>query len=127
MTKKIIYILAGLIILSECFYAGYLYKKPIIEKDLEIRTRTKTQIEVVERCTKITKENTDTIVYPQAKPHCLKNPATNDFLIIESPVKNATVSSPIKITGQAMAYEGTFQAQIKDCSGNVLNKTIVSI
>lgn len=40
--------------------------------------------------------------------------------IIDSPVRNATVTNPIRVTGRGMAFESTFAYRLKNASGTVL-------
>ncbi|MEO1446040.1 MAG: Gmad2 immunoglobulin-like domain-containing protein, partial [Cyanobacteria bacterium J06635_11] len=43
-----------------------------------------------------------------------------DKIIIRSPIANDIVDEPIQISGLANAFEATFQARVRDLSGNVL-------
>ena len=126
--KKPIYIL----LLITFFISGYSIKKPETTEYVKI-FRSKKVIEVVERCTKVNtlnkeqeEQKIDTITYLEAKPHCLKSPKQGNNILINSPQKYDSVESPFYIEGTANVFEGTFQVQIKDCYGKVLEKKIVS-
>jgi len=121
--RKLIYIL----LLITFFVAGYSVKKLETTEYVKI-FRPKKIIEVVERCTEVIppKQKTDTTTYLEAKPHCLKNPKEGTNILITSPQKYTTIKSPFYIEGTANVFEGSFQIQIKDCYGKVLQKEVIS-
>lgn len=45
-----------------------------------------------------------------------------DSLIVRSPIANDIVDDPIQISGIAIAFEGTFQARVRDQNGSVLKE-----
>jgi hypothetical protein len=48
-------------------------------------------------------------------------------LLVESPLPGETVSSPLRISGTANAFEATFQAKVVDAAGNdLVHKTVMA-
>jgi hypothetical protein len=56
---------------------------------------------------------------------CLPNrdPATSEFQIIEAPAPLTEVTSPVTVSGQVNAFEGTYQIAIFDTDGTPLVET----
>jgi len=56
---------------------------------------------------------------------CLPNPdpATSEFQIIETPAPLTEVTSPVTVSGQVNAFEGTYQIAIFDADGTPLVET----
>ncbi len=46
------------------------------------------------------------------------DPATSEFQVIDQPGTDDTVSSPVTISGQVLAFEATYQIAIYDADGN---------
>jgi hypothetical protein len=51
------------------------------------------------------------------------DPATPEFQVIDEPSTGDTVISPVTITGQVAAFEGTYQIGIFDAAGNPIVET----
>ncbi len=56
---------------------------------------------------------------------CLPNPdpVTLDFQVIDQPSAGDTVTSPVTISGQVLAFEATYQIGIFDADGNPIVET----
>ncbi len=56
-------------------------------------------------------------------------PDVEDFvpaILVEHPTPGATVSSPLRVTGNANTFEATFQYELRDADGKVLAKHFVT-
>jgi hypothetical protein len=64
--------------------------------------------------------DTPTTIDVVAEEVCQPNPApaTPDFQVLDEPVEGDTVTSPVTISGQVLAFEGTYQVAILDVSGD---------
>src|SRR6266581_1842078 len=53
---------------------------------------------------------------------CATNPkpGTPDTVKVDSPAAGTTITSPVTVTGQILAFEATFRVRIYDATGNVL-------
>ncbi len=53
---------------------------------------------------------------------CATNPkpGTPDTVKVDSPAAGTTITSPVTVTGQILAFEATFRIRIYDATGNVL-------
>jgi hypothetical protein len=53
---------------------------------------------------------------------CQENPdpVTGDFQVIDAPEAGATVTSPVTVSGQILAFEAAFQVAIFDPDGNAI-------
>ncbi len=60
------------------------------------------------------------------KPKTGQNVQEGEFIKINSPPANATVTSPLTVTGTARVFEATFQVLIKDGTGRTLAKKTVT-
>ncbi|MEK7124884.1 MAG: Gmad2 immunoglobulin-like domain-containing protein [Patescibacteria group bacterium] len=47
-------------------------------------------------------------------------PSPRPNLIVHSPKPNATVTNPIRVTGEGMAFESTFSYRLRDANGKIL-------
>ncbi len=56
---------------------------------------------------------------------CLPNPdpATPEFQTIDEPIPADRVTSPLTVTGEILAFEGTFQVAIYDAGGSPIAET----
>jgi len=50
------------------------------------------------------------------------NVTTSANMIISAPASNATISSPVVVSGKAIAFENTLQVRIVDGNGNVIKE-----
>ncbi len=63
---------------------------------------------------------------PTGEPEvCQPNPdpATPEFQVIDQPSEGDTVTSPVTISGQVLAFEGTYQIGIFDADGDPIVET----
>lgn len=63
---------------------------------------------------------------PTAEPEvCQPNPdpATPEFQVIDQPSEGDTITSPVTISGQVLAFEGTYQVGIFDAAGDPIVET----
>ncbi len=51
------------------------------------------------------------------------DPATSEFQVIDEPSEGDTVTSPVTITGQVLAFEATYQIGVFDADGNPIVET----
>ena len=51
------------------------------------------------------------------------DPATPDFQVIDQPGVDDTVTTPVTISGQVLAFEGTYQIGIFDAAGDPIVET----
>ena len=51
------------------------------------------------------------------------DPATSEFQVIDEPSTDDTVTSPVTISGQVLAFEATYQIGIFDADGNSIVET----
>lgn len=64
-------------------------------------------------------------VTPTGEEVCQPNPdpATPEFQVIDQPSAGDTVTSPVTISGQVLAFEGTYQIGIFDADGTPIVET----
>jgi hypothetical protein len=64
--------------------------------------------------------DTPTTIDVVAEEVCQPNPApaTADFQVLDEPAEGDTVTSPVTISGQVLAFEGTYQVAILDAAGD---------
>lgn len=48
------------------------------------------------------------------------------LILVESPLPNATVQSPLRVRGTANTFEATFQYELVDSNGNVVDRNFVT-
>jgi hypothetical protein len=62
---------------------------------------------------------------PGASEVCGTNPdpATPEFQVLDAPLPNTSVSSPVTVSGRVLAFEGTYQVAIYDVDGNAIVET----
>ena len=68
----------------------------------------------------------DDTLTPEATPGvCQRNPdtATAEFQVIDQPSAGETVTSPVTISGQVLAFEANYRIGIFDASGNPIVET----
>jgi hypothetical protein len=68
----------------------------------------------------------DQVQTPKLEPGvCQPNPdpATPEFQVIDQPSAGKSVTSPVTISGQVLAFEGTYQIGIFDNAGNPIVET----